>query len=352
MFIVGLSHKIAPIEIRERFYLNPLQQDLLLSELKNHPLIAEAFVLSTCNRIEVYLKRVDRSVDHSFVISLIAKIKKINFDFDVNSYIYAYEDTQALNHLLRVTCGLDSLVLGEKQILGQVKHAVDRARDSGTLSRYFNILTNLAIRTAKKAQNETAICHGGSSISWAAIEMAEKTAGNLLDKTVLVIGAGKMGEIALNHLCDRGIKKVFLMNRTGEKAELLATRYNSVAASFWNIKEILSEVDICFCAVGAPHYILDKEKIAGIMQKRQGRELILIDISMPRNIDPEVKSLTGVHLSSIDDLHEVVDNSMKKRESALQEVEIIISQKILEFNDKISRLQHNSGSDFFEQVKS
>ena len=164
-------------------------------------------------------------------------------------------------------------MLGEKQILGQVKHAVERAREAGTLSRYFNILTNLAIRTGKKAQHETAISHGGSSISWAAIEMAQKAAGNLQDKSVLVIGAGKMGEIALNHLHDLGVKKIYLMNRTGEKAENLATRYNGIAASFWNIKEILSEVDICFCAVGAPHYILDKEKIANIMEIRQGRNL-------------------------------------------------------------------------------
>jgi glutamyl-tRNA reductase len=348
MFIVGLSHKVAPIEIREKFYLNPLQQDLLLSELKNHPLITESFVLSTCNRIEVYVKRADSSVDASFVISLIAKIKKINFDFDVTPYIYAYEDTQALDHLLRVSCGLESLVLGEKQILGQVKHAVVRARESGTLSRYFNILTNLAIRTGKKAQNETTISHGGSSISWAAIEMAEKTAGNLQDRSVLVIGAGKMGEIALNHLHDLGVNKIFLMNRTGEKAEQLATRYNGIASSFWNIKEILSEVDICFCAVGAPHYILDKEKIANIMEIRQGRKRVLIDISMPRNIDPEVKTLPGVHLSSIDDLHEVVDNSMKVRESAQRQVEGIIRQKILEFNDKVSKLQNNPESDFFQ----
>ena len=350
MFIVGLSHKIAPIEIREKFYLNPLQQDLLLSELKNHPLITESFVLSTCNRVEVYIKRADNSINSSFVVALIAKIKRISFDFDVNPYIYAYEGPQALEHLLRVACGLESLVLGEKQILGQVKGAVERASEAGTLSRYFNILTNLAIRTGKKAQHETSIAHGGSSISWAAIEMAKKAAGELQDKSVLVIGAGKMGEIALNHLHDLGVKKIFLMNRTGEKAQNLAARYNGVAASFWNIKEILSEVDICFCAVGAPHYILDKEKISNIMQIRAGRKLVLIDISMPRNIDPEVKSVPHVHLSAIDDLHEVVDNSMKKRESALEEVEGIIRQKILEFNEKISKLQNSPNSDFYQRA--
>ncbi len=350
MFIVGLSHKTAPIEVREKFYLNPSQQDLLLSELKSHPLVTDAFVLSTCNRIEIYLKRIDAAVDASSIISLIAKVKKTTFDFDYSSHVYTFEKEEALNHLLRVACGLESLMLGEKQILGQVKHAVERAREYGALSRYFNILTNLAIRTGKKAQHETAICHGGSSISWAAIEMAKKALGDLQDKSVLVIGAGKMGEIALNHLNELGVKKIFLMNRTGEKAEQLARQYNGIAASFWNIKEILSEVDICFCAVGAPHYILDKEKIANIMDLRQGRKLVLIDISMPRNIDPEVKHLDHVHLSSIDDLHDVGDISMKKRQSAIHDVEEIISQKVLEFNNKISKLESSPDSDFFEQA--
>ena len=299
----------------------------------------------------MYLKRIDSTIDAAFVIALIAKTKKISFDFDVNPYIYTFENAQALEHLLRVACGLESLVLGERQILGQVKHSVERAREYGTLSRYFNILTNLAIRAGKKAQHETAIGLGGSSISWAAIEMAQKTLGDLQDKSVLVIGAGKMGEIALNHLHDLGVKKIFLMNRTGEKAASLATRYNGVSASFWNIKEILSEVDLCFCAVGAPHYILDREKIANIMQIRQGRKLVLIDISMPRNIDPEVKLVESVHLSAIDDLKGVVDDSMKKRASAVVDVEEIIRQKILEFDEKITKLENNPDSDFYEKVE-
>jgi glutamyl-tRNA reductase len=352
MFIIGVNHKTAPIEIREKFFLNPAQQDLLLSELKNNPSITEAFVLSTCNRIEVYVKRLDSTVDTSFIIPLIARVKRITFDFDVNPYIYSYKDEAALEHLLRVATGIDSLVLGEKQILGQVKHAVERAREAGTLSRYFNILTNIAIRTGKKAQHETAISFGGSSISWAAIEMAEKAAGSLKDKSVLVIGAGKMGEIALGHLGNRGVSKIYLMNRTGEKAQSLAAQYNGIPASFMDIKEILSEVDICFCAAGAPHYILDKETMQRIMDLRHGRKLDIVDISMPRNIDPLVGTVQGIHLSSIDDLQDVVNENMKKRESALQQVEVIIRQKISDFNEKISKLKSLSDSDFFEPVES
>lgn len=341
MFIAGLSHKTAPIEIRERFHLNPLEQQLLLSELKTHPQVAESFVLSTCNRVEIYLHRMDASLDTSFLIALIAKIKKMEMDFDPAPYLYSYHGPQAIEHFLRVACGLESLILGEDQILGQVRNAVETAQQSGNLSRYFNVLTNLAIRTGKKARSETAIGHGGSSISWAAIELAQKTAGNLSSKSVLVIGAGKMGEIALSHLHDLGVSKIYLMNRTGEKAEGLAAKYNGVAASFWNIKELLNEVDICFCAVGAPHFILDTEKIAAVMETRQGRRLVLIDISMPRNIDPEVRSLPGVSLSSIDDLHQAVDSSLKMRESAVAAVEEIIRRKIVEFDEKLEKMKHD-----------
>ncbi|MDE1921190.1 MAG: glutamyl-tRNA reductase [Candidatus Omnitrophica bacterium] len=348
MLVVGVSHKTAPIGVREKFFLNPSQQDLLLSELKNHPQITEGFVLSTCNRTEVYLKCLNEDVGPSFVVALIAKVKKINFDFDTGLYVYSYEGPGALDHLLRVACGLESMVLGEKQILGQVKLAVERSHGAGTLSRYFNILTNVAIRAGKKAQNETQISHGGSSVSWAAVKMAEKALGDLKGKSVLVIGAGKMGGIALEHLQGLGVKKIFLMNRTGEKAEALAAKYNGIPSSFWNIREILSEADVCFCAVGAPHYILDKEKIADIASQRGGRLLVLIDISMPRNIDPEVGKLADVHLSAIDDLQVVLDNNMKKRSQAVHQVEDIIRQKITEFKVKIAKLEHTPGTDFYE----
>ncbi len=283
MLVIGLSHKTAPIEVREKFYLNPTQQELLLLELKNHPLVSEAFVLSTCNRIEVYLKRADKAIDQAFVVNLISKVKKTSFGNDFDGYLYAYENNEAVEHLLKVATGLDSLILGEKQILGQVKTAVKRSRQLGLLSKYFNILTQIAIRTGKKAQGETDISYGGSSISWAAIEMAQQILGTLQNKSVLVIGAGKMGELALDTLHKRGVAKIYLMNRTGEKAEALAQQYGGIAASFWDIKEILTEVDVAFCAVGAPHYILDDEKVAGIMKLRQGRVLMLMDISMPRN---------------------------------------------------------------------
>lgn len=348
MIIVGLNHKTAPIEIREKFYLNPAQQDHLLLELKNHPLVSEAFVLSTCNRTEVYLKRADRTIGRDFVLDLIGKVRKTEFASDLVRHVYSYEQADAVEHLLKVSTGLDSLVLGEKQILGQLKKSVDRARELGLLSKYFNILSNIAIRTGKKAQTETDISCGGSSISWAAIEMAQQTLGSLEGKSVLVIGAGKMGELALSNLHQRNVAKIYLMNRTGEKAEALAQQYGGIAASFWDIKDILKEVDVCFCSVGAPHYILDQEKISQIMTLRQGRRLVLIDISMPRNIDPAAAYLPGVHLSSIDALDQVVHANMKRRQEAMLQVQDIIKDKMVEFEQKWQKLQSLNGSDFFE----
>ena len=348
MIIIGLNHKTAPIEVREKFFLNPIQQDLLLLELKNHPLISEAFVLSTCNRTEVYLKRTDTSIDQNFVIDLIARVRKTTVDVDLNHHIYSYEGMQAIEHLLKVATGLDSLVLGEKQILGQLKTSSERARELGLLSKYFNILTNVAIRTGKKAQSETDISFGGSSISWAAIEMAQQILGSLENKSVLIIGAGKMGELALANLHRHAVSKVYLINRTGEKAQDLALQYGGIPASFWDIKELLTEVDVCFCSVGAPHYILDQEKISNIMQLRNGRRLVLIDISMPRNIDPAVAQLPNVHLSSIDALDGVVQTNMKKRQEAISQVEGIIAQKMVEFTEKWQKLQSLTDSDFFE----
>jgi glutamyl-tRNA reductase len=351
MYIIGISHKTAPIEIREKFYLNTTQQDLLLSELKSNPAVSEAFVLSTCNRTEVYIKRVDQSSSMDFVIPLLARIKKLSLDADYTKYLYAYSDAEAVEHLMRVATGLDSLVLGEKQILGQVKTSIERARALTMLSKYFNLLTNSAIRAGKKAQSETDISCGGSSVSWAAINMAEQVLGTLQDKSILIIGAGKMGELALAQIHDKGASKIYLMNRTGEKAEALAQKFSGIPVSFMDTKEVLADADICICSAGAPHYILDKNMLVPIMAQREGRQLLLMDISMPRNIDPLTGTIPGVTLFTIDDLDKVVGENMRKRRAAVSQVETIIMQKITEFHQKLKKLQDLNASDFFEPAE-
>ncbi len=339
--ILGVNHKTAPIEIRERFFLNPTQQDLLLSELKSDPKVLEAIVLSTCNRIEIYARTIQDANDRDFLVKHLLNVKKINSAHDLQQYFYFYQNEEAVRHFLKVTAGLDSLMLGEKQIIGQVKSSVDRAREMKMLDRHFNILSNVAIRTAKKAQTDTEISHGGSSISWAAMTMAENLLGTLEGKSILIIGAGKMGELTLEQIRNKGVKNIYLMNRTGSAAQSLAEAHNGIPVSFDEIKETLAEVDVCVCAASAPHYILEKKGVEKVMTLKRDRKLILIDISMPRNIDPQVASIESVYLSCIDDLDRVVNENMRKRQSAVSAVESIITQKLHEYYEKLSKLKDN-----------
>jgi glutamyl-tRNA reductase len=333
----GVNHKTAPIEIREKVYLSPIEQELLLSELKSNPSILEAFVLSTCNRTEVYLNVIDEFIPFDYVHRLIAGIKKIPDFIALRSYFYAHHQRDAVEHLFRVTAGLDSMMLGERQILGQVKESVERARKSGMFSRKFNILSNLAIRAGKKAQTETQISFGGSSVSWAGIVKAEEMLGTLTDKSILIIGTGKMGELAVGQIQNKGFKKLYLMNRTEANAKAVAKKYSGEAVSFLDMKDVLTQVDVCICSVGAPHYILEKSTMQKIMPIRQNRPIVLIDLSMPRNIDPASAEVEGVQLFEIDDLKEVVDSSMKIRQDAVPEVLEIINGKVAEFYEKIAR---------------
>lgn len=335
---IGINHKTAPIEVREKFFLNSTEQDLLLSELKCNASVIEALVLSTCNRTEVYANVLDFQYYVKYFVQLITSIKKIKYHPNLHEHFYIYQGEKAIEHFLRVAAGLDSLVLGERQILGQVRSAIERAQNKQMFQKNFNILSNIAIRTGKKAQTETFIGQGGSSISRVAVTLAEKQLNSLNEKVVLVIGAGKMSELAIEQINKKGIKKLYLMNRTPENAKRLAHKLNGTPASFIDLKDILIETDVCFCAASAPHYILDKIIIEKVMELRNHRKLILIDISMPRNIDPKVANLTNVHLSHLDDLDKVVGETMKKRKEAVMDVEKIIAAKLIEFSRKLNKL--------------
>lgn len=337
-FVIGLNHKTAPIEVREKLFLSALQQDLLLSELKNHAEVGEAFVLSTCNRTEVYLRALEKTLDVPRLLDMICRVKKMTVEPRWQSHFYVYEDRDVLRHLLHVVTGLDSLVLGEQQILGQVKSAFERARQSGLLFKYFNVLSQIAIRTGKKAQNETQIICGGSSVSWAAISLAEKVLGSLKDKSVLVIGAGKMSELAVGHISNKGFSELFLMNRTLANAQPLAKKYRGTAVSFYDLKDTLGRVDVCICSTDAPHYILEAEALEDILSSRARRDLLFIDISMPRNIDPDIGRLSGVRLFHIDDLERAIEENRKKRLEAVADVKKIIEIKLTEFERKWEKI--------------
>jgi glutamyl-tRNA reductase len=338
LFAVGINHKKTPIEIREQFCLSNTEQELFLSELKNLPTVVEAFVLSTCNRVEVYAHVLKDHFSPLEIIRILFTIKKIKFKSEWSHYFYHYQGEESVRHLLRVASGLDSLIIGEKQILGQIKKSFELAQTKGMFSKCFNLLSNIAIRTGKKAHSETNIGTGGSSVSWAAITMAEKLLGTFADKSAVIIGAGKMGELAINQILNRGIRKLYLMNRTGAKADHLAEKHGVQAASFSEIRDILSEVDVCVCSASAPHFVLDVDLIDKVAALRNGRELVLLDISMPRNINPAVSNIRNVILTHIDDLQRVVENNMRIRMAAIDHVEGIIAEKISEFHRKMTKV--------------
>lgn len=335
IYSIGINHKTAPIAVRETFYLNALQQDLFLSEIKSNPSVLEAFVLSTCNRIEVYLNTLENAPAFEIVLKTIGDIKKIQNPLMYSKHFYVHQDEMAVKHLFQVASGLDSLVIGEKQILGQVKNAFENARHKAMFSKKFNILSNLALRAAKKAHTETQISLGGSSVSWAAIAKAEEVLGTLEGKSALLIGAGEMGKLTAEQVQSKRFRKIYVMNRTEANAKTVADAYGGEAVGFMEIKDVLSEVDLCVCSSGAPHYILEKRTVEKIMPLRNNRPLLFIDISMPRNIDPDVNQVSGVSLYAIDDLNQVVESNLKMREAAIYEVEAIIVQKMQEYYKKM-----------------
>lgn len=348
ILVVGINHKTAPIEIREKFYCSTTTQELLLSELRFNPSIAEALVLSTCNRTEIYSYALNPQEDAQVLIRNLFDIKGLSYTKSLRKHFYVYFNEDAVTHFLKVATGLGSLVLGERQILGQVKEAVRLAQKKATLGKYLNILSNIAIRTGKMAHTQTEISFGGCSLSWAAVMMAEKILGSFTGRSSLIIGAGKMGELALTQMKKKGLNEIYIMNRTQSCALELAQRCNGAAVSFGDIKEILSKVDVCICSVGAPHYILEKSTVEKAMALRNHERLILIDISMPRNIDPQVSHLKDVLLFYLDDLDKVVGETMRKRQEAVIKVERIILNKTSEFYKKIRKIQILQSSDYFE----
>jgi glutamyl-tRNA reductase len=333
LYCVGINHKTAPIEIRERFYLDQTERELFLSQLKNSPEVEEAFVVSTCNRTEIYALALE--CQEEALIRQLCAVKKQTCTLKIKDNFYAHSDTAAIQHLLSVASGLDSLVIGEKEILGQLKDAIELARQKRFLGRYLNILANTALRTGKLARSATAIGRGGLSVSWAAVEEAKVRLSTLQGRSIMVIGAGKMSQLAAADLKRKGLEHLYIVNRTKEKGETLAKRFNGIATDFSQIRELLTTVDVCICSASAPHYLLEKALLEECMAGRSNG-LILIDISMPRNIDPRAAHIQGITLIGLDELDQVVAANEAKRANAVVDVEAIISKKMTEFHKKLN----------------
>ncbi|MBW3624585.1 MAG: glutamyl-tRNA reductase, partial [Armatimonadetes bacterium] len=326
LLLVGLNHETAPVEIRERVALGPKGVLRALTRLQEAYAPVEAALLSTCNRTEVVaLFPVADPAPLRRFLEEIAEAK------DLSPYLYAQEGQDAARHLFRVACGLDSMILGEGQILSQVRTALSQATEAGTLGGRLSALFRHAIETGKRARTETQIARGAASISNAAVHLARELYGDLRDNTALVLGAGETAELTLRLLNDAGVRSIIVANRTYDRAVALAETMNATVAPFDRLTEAMVKSDIVITSTGAPHAILRKPLVAEVIRKRRHRPLFLIDIAVPRDIEPAVNELDDVYLYNIDDLQQVVDETLGKRENEAEKVELIIEEDLKRF---------------------
>jgi glutamyl-tRNA reductase len=328
--VVGLNYRTAPVEIRERFTFSENDMPQALKELKDMKSILECVVVATCNRTEIYAV-VDRA--HLCGHYIPAFIERW---FDVPKeqfakHLYMYEDQKAIEHLLRVTSGLDSMVIGETQILGQVKDAFLQSQSQKATGTFFNTLFKQAVTMAKRAHSETSIGENPVSVSYAAVELGKRIFGAYHNKTVMIIGAGKMSELTVKHLYANGASKVIVVNRTYERAMELAAKFNGIPCPIEQMLDKLSEVDIVISSTGAPGYVLTREQLQPILHKRRSRPLFMMDIAVPRDLDPEISGLSNVFLYDIDDLEAIVANHLQERRKEAVKIEEMIKVEMTAF---------------------
>lgn len=319
LIVVGLNYRTAPVEIRERFALSDREMPLALQALRQTTSILEGVIVATCNRTEIYAV-VDRlQLCGHYIRSFMEQWFSIPRQ-QFNSHLYMYEDDRAVEHLFRVASGLDSMIIGETQILGQVRDAFLLAQEQRATGTLFNRLFKQAVTLAKRAHSSTSIGENAVSVSYAAVELGKRIFGRFDDKKVMIVGAGKMSELTAQHLHANGAKEVFVVNRTVEKARELAGKFQGTAMELERAIERLADMDIVISSTGADQFVLTRKNVEAAMASRKKRPLFLIDIAVPRDIEPASGDLPNVFLYDIDDLEGIVETNLAKRR---QEAEII-----------------------------
>ncbi|PAQ16688.1 glutamyl-tRNA reductase [Bacillaceae bacterium SAOS 7] len=335
--VVGLNYKTAPVEIRERLSFNESDLERAMSELQQQKSILENVILSTCNRTEIYAVVDQLHTGRYYIKDFLSKWFKIEKE-EFTPFLFIYEQEAAVEHLFKVASGLNSMVLGETQILGQVRSSFLRGQEMGSTGTVFNHLFKQAITLAKKAHAETDIGANAVSVSYAAVELAKKIFGNLKGKHVLVVGAGKMGELAIQNLHGSGATKVTVINRTFEKAAVLAERFDGDAKTLQELQCALVEADILISSTGSKDYVITKERMAVVEKMRKGKPLFMVDIAVPRDLDPAISELESIFLYDIDDLEGIVQANLAERQKAAARIELMIESEIIAFNDWINML--------------
>ena len=323
--VLGLNHKTAPIEIREKVSFSSDKLDRALLALKGARAIKENLILSTCNRTELYAVIDDGMAVRDPLGYFLADFHGLDHA-TLSQYLYEKSDKDAVNHLFEVVSSLDSMIVGETQIFGQVKDAYFKARSLHTLGKTLDFIFEEAIRVGKKVRTETQIGKGAVSTSTAAIELARKIFETLEGKTVLIIGAGKIGEMTVKNLHSRGVSTVLVANRTLQKAQELAQVFGGKAVSFDDLAACMREADIIISSTSAPHFVITREQAAAVLAQRNNEPLFFIDLGVPRNIDPQANTIDNVYVYNIDDLASVRDANIRDRMAAAADAHAIIEQ--------------------------
>jgi len=325
--ITGVNHKTAPVEVREKLNIDPGRLPGALRELKRKDGLIEGMILSTCNRVEVAVTAHEDADINGLAEEFLSAAQRLEPGALV-PYLYRHEDSDAIRHLFRVASSLDSMVVGEPQILGQLKGAYAAAKAEGTLTGTLDFLITNAFRVAKRVRTETDIGQSAVSVSYAAVELARQIFGKLNDNTVMIVGAGKMSELAARHLQRAGARQVFVTNRTRDRAVEMAELFKGSVVEYDRFKAALRDVDIVITSSGAPHYLLEAADMRRVIEDRRNRPVFLIDIAVPRNVDPAVNELDNVFLYDIDDLQQVVDENMLGRTQEAESAEAIIDEEV------------------------
>ncbi|HWC76274.1 MAG TPA: glutamyl-tRNA reductase [Blastocatellia bacterium] len=336
--LIGLSHRTAPVEMRERLAFAEAHLPTALSSLVDQNTVEEGLIVSTCNRVELLASSPgdpDKGID---------RLRDFLCEFHhleartLNDCLYRHANSAAVKHVFRVASSLDSMVVGESQILGQVKEAYQSAIDAGTVGRVLSQLMHRAISVAKRVRTETGISQNPVSISSVAVELAKKIFGQLSNHTVLLVGAGEMAELAARKLMEDGKGKLIVTNRSGQRAEILAREFQGGAVNFEALYDVLPSADIVICSTGSSEYVIRPVETSCALKSRRKGPVLFIDISVPRNIDPAIADLDNAFLFDIDDLESVVQSNLREREREASAAEAIVDSEAQQFVETLRSL--------------
>ena len=326
LIVIGLSHRTSPVEMRERFAFDEAAVPPALAELRSRGLAQEAVIVSTCNRVELYAATASDDAATCAALQDFLIHRRQYFE-TLNGEIYTLCEPRSIEHLFKVVCGLDSMALGETEILGQVKKAYDVALQNKHTGGLLNRIFQRAFNVAKHVRTHTQIQRGSISVASVAVELAERIFSSLAERTVMVLGAGDTSEKTARALLSRGARTVLVSNRSHDRAVRLAETLGGRAVSFEDWSADFDAIDIIISSTSAPHYVLDRARLEPLLKERGSRALLLIDIAVPRDIEPEVNFLENVYLYNIDDLQAIADGYLKQRQEEISQCESIIREK-------------------------